>query len=64
MLERAVRAVATEFNTDRVFIIGSQSILLAWPDAPPMMRTSPEIDAYPENAQDWEEKERKKHPDE
>jgi hypothetical protein len=43
-LERAVRAVATEFNTDKVFIIGSQSILLAWPEAPALMRTSPEID--------------------
>src|SRR5215467_7336750 len=63
-LERAVRAVATEFKTDKVFIIGSQSILLAWPDAPALMRTSPEIDAYPENAGDWERKERKKHPDE
>ena len=63
-LERAVRAVATEFNTDKVFIIGSQSILLAWPEAPPLMRTSPEIDAYPENARDWENEERKKHPDE
>jgi Nucleotidyltransferase of unknown function (DUF6036) len=63
-LERAVRAVATEFNTDKVFIIGSQSILLAWPEAPPLMRTSPEIDAYPDNAKQWETEERKKHPGE
>lgn len=63
-LERAVRAVATEFDTDKVFIIGSQSILLAWPEAPLLMRTSPEIDAYPENAKEWESEERKKHPDE
>ena len=63
-LERAVRAVATEFNTDKVFIIGSQSILLAWPEAPPLMRTSPEIDAYPDNAKQWENEERKKHPGE
>jgi hypothetical protein len=28
-LERTVRAIATEFKTDTVFIIGSQSILLA-----------------------------------
>jgi hypothetical protein len=63
-LERAVRAVATEFNTDRVFIIGSQSILLAWPDAPALMRTSPEIDLYPDNAKAWEAEERKKHPGE
>jgi hypothetical protein len=63
-LERAVRAVATEFKTDKVFIIGSQSILLAWPEAPPLMRVSPEIDAYPENAEEWESAERKKRPDE
>ena len=28
------------------------------------MRVSPEIDAYPENAKEWENEERKKHPDE
>jgi hypothetical protein len=63
-LERAVRAVATEFNTDKVFIIGSQGILLSWPDAPPPMRISPEIDLYPENAKAWEAEEKRKHPDE
>jgi hypothetical protein len=63
-LERTVRAIATEFKTDKIFIIGSQGILLAWPDAPPLMRASPEIDAYPGNARDWETQERKKHPDE
>jgi hypothetical protein len=63
-LERTVRAIATEFKTDKIFIIGSQSILLAWPDAPPVMRTSPEIDAFPENAKVWEIQEKKKHPDE
>jgi hypothetical protein len=62
-LERAVRAVATVFKTDKVFIIGSQSILLAWPNAPSLMRTSPEIDLYPENARTWEAEEKKKHPD-
>jgi hypothetical protein len=62
-VERAVRAVATEFKTDRVFIIGSQAILLAWPDAPALMRTSPEIDLYPQNAKEWEMQEREKHPD-
>ncbi len=63
-LERTVRAIATEFKTDKVFIIGSQSILLAWPDAPPVMRSSPEIDVFPENAKVWEIEEKKKHPDE
>jgi hypothetical protein len=63
-LERTVRAIAVEFKTDKIFIIGSQGILLAWPDAPSLMRTSPEIDAYPGNARDWETQERKKHPEE
>jgi hypothetical protein len=39
-IERAVRALAREFNTDTVFIIGSQAILLSWPDAPEIMRGS------------------------
>jgi hypothetical protein len=63
-LERTVRAIATEFKTDRIFIIGSQGILLAWPSAHALMRTSPEIDAYPGNARDWERREKQKHPDE
>jgi hypothetical protein len=63
-LERTVRAIATEFKTDKIFIIGSQSILLAWPDAPRVMRSSPEIDAFPENARLWEIQEKEKHPDE
>jgi hypothetical protein len=62
-LERTVRALATEFKTDRVFIIGSQAILLGWPTAPTAMRGSPEIDAYPDNARVWEIEERKKDPD-
>jgi hypothetical protein len=62
-LERAVRAIAVEFKADTIFVIGSQSILLAWPDAPLVMRTSPEIDLFPENAKDWETQEKKKHPD-
>jgi Nucleotidyltransferase of unknown function (DUF6036) len=62
-LERTVRAIATEFKTDKIFIIGSQSILLAWPDAPIVMRSSPEIDAFPANARIWEVQEKAKHPD-
>lgn len=61
-LERTVRALATEFKTDKVFIIGSQAILVGWPDAPVGMRISPEIDAYPENAKLWEVQESKVHP--
>jgi hypothetical protein len=45
-LERAIRAIAREFETDTVFIIGSQAILMSWPEAPLAMRISPEIDAY------------------
>ena len=62
-LERTVRALATEFNADKVFIIGSQGILLAWPNAPTSMRSSPEIDAYPGNARLWEIEERKIYPE-
>jgi hypothetical protein len=53
-LQRVVRALAREFKTDTVFIIGSQAILMSWADAPGVMRASPEIDAYPANARMWE----------
>jgi hypothetical protein len=53
-LVETVRAIARLFKTDKVFIIGSQSILLSWPDAPIVLRTSGEIDAYPANARLWE----------
>ncbi|MCP3477786.1 hypothetical protein NLM33_47640 (plasmid) [Bradyrhizobium sp. CCGUVB1N3] len=53
-LVETVRVIARLFKTDKVFIIGSQSILLSWPDAPVVLRTSGEIDAYPENAKIWE----------
>ena len=59
-LERTVRAIATEFKTDKIFIIGSQGILFAWPEAPALMRTSPEIDAFPANAKIWEIEEKAK----
>ena len=62
-LERAARALATNFKTDVVVIVGSQSILVGWPDAPILMRTSPEIDAYPANARLWEKEQRDSHPD-
>lgn len=61
-LQRTVRALATEFKTDEVFIIGSQAILMDWPDAPVNMRMSPEIDAYPANARIWEVAERQRDP--
>jgi hypothetical protein len=53
-LIETVKAIARQFQADEVFIVGSQSILLSWPDAPAIMRTSGEIDAYPGNAGIWE----------
>ena len=53
-LVRTVSSIAIHFKTDQVFIIGSQSILLSWPDAPIILRTSRKIDAYPGNARMWE----------
>jgi hypothetical protein len=62
-LVEAVTAIARLFRTDKVFIIGSQSILLSWPDAPVVLRTSGEIDAYPENAKTWELMQKQLTPD-
>jgi hypothetical protein len=53
-LERAVCALCRHFDTSAVVIIGSQAILATWPDAPLLLRTSGEIDAYPVNARQWE----------
>jgi hypothetical protein len=58
-----VRAIARLFKTDKVLIIGSQSILLSWPDAPIVLRTSGEIDAYPENAKIWEIRQKELDPE-
>lgn len=62
-LSDAVRVIARHFKTDTVFIIGSQGILLSWPDAPPILRTSGEIDAYPGNAKIWEFETKAQDPD-
>jgi hypothetical protein len=53
-LLRVVRALAHEFNTDTIFIVGSQAVLASMPDAPEIVRESPEIDAFPKNAKSWE----------
>jgi hypothetical protein len=37
-----------------VFVVGSQAILASMPDAPEIVRQSPEIDAFPKNAKFWE----------
>ena len=42
-LERTVRALAIEFDTDKVIIIGSQAILVEWPEAPTDMTAHPRL---------------------
>jgi hypothetical protein len=37
-LLRVVRALAYEFETDTVFVVGSQAILASMPDAPEVAR--------------------------
>jgi hypothetical protein len=49
-----IRALGFEFKTDTVFIVGSQAILASMPDAPDVVRQSPEFDAFPGNARMWE----------
>lgn len=58
-LMRAVRSIGRHFETDTVFIIGSQAILVGHSASPAILRTSGEIDAYPGNAAEWEAR----HPD-
>lgn len=53
-LLHAARSLARHFNSDKIVIIGSQAVLLEHPDAPPLMRTSGEIDAYLGNRHEWE----------
>lgn len=53
-LDRAVRAVGRHFEADEVIVIGSQAILVHDAEAPLIMRTSGEIDAYPGNYSAWE----------
>lgn len=53
-LYRAVRALSYHFKTDTVIVVGSQAVLVGWPEAPALLRMSEEIDAYPDNYRDWE----------
>ncbi len=53
-LLHAARSVAEHFQTDRVIVVGSQAILLTWPDAPIGLKITSEIDLYPENNREWE----------
>jgi hypothetical protein len=53
-VDHTIRALAEYFKADETVVIGIQAILLHWPDAPESIRHSPEVDAYPANAQAWE----------
>lgn len=48
-LEHVIRAAATIANESELIIIGSQSILGQYPDAPPDLCMSMEADLYPKN---------------
>jgi hypothetical protein len=48
-LEHIIRACATITEDDDLVIVGSQSILGQFPDAPPELRVSDEADVYPRN---------------
>lgn len=49
-----MRALCTHFGADTVVVVGSQAIVVSWPDAPILLRSSAEFDAYPANASDWQ----------
>lgn len=46
-LEHIIRASADIANDDAIIIVGSQSILAQFPEAPPELRVSVEADVYP-----------------
>lgn len=48
-LEHVIRAAAAIANERDLVVIGSQSILGQYPDAPPELRMSMEVDLYPRN---------------
>jgi hypothetical protein len=48
-LEHLIRAAATIADDDELIIVGSQSILGAYPAAPPELLVSVEADVYPKN---------------
>lgn len=51
-LEHIIRACATITEDDDLVIVGSQSILGQFPDAPPELKVSNEADVYPRNYPD------------
>ncbi len=48
-LEHLIRAAAVIADDDELIIVGSQSILGAFPDAPAVLLVSDEADVYPKN---------------
>jgi hypothetical protein len=44
-----IRAASTIADDDEIIVIGSQSVLGQFPDAPPELRVSDEADLYPKN---------------
>ncbi len=42
------------FETDVLVVVGSQALLVGWPNSPENIRRSAEIDAYPANWEMWE----------
>ena len=46
-LEHIIRAAAAILDTDEFIVVGSQSILGAYPDAPASLKVSVEADLYP-----------------
>lgn len=54
-LEHIIRAAATIAGDDELIIVGSQSVLAQFPDAPDDMLRSDEADVYPKNMPErWE----------
>lgn len=48
-LEHIIRAAAANSGDNEIIVVGSQSILGQFPDAPRTLRTSMEADVYPKN---------------
>jgi len=48
-LEHLIRAASVIANDDELIVLGSQSILGPYPDAPPALLVSVEADLYPKN---------------
>jgi hypothetical protein len=48
-LEHVLRAAGTIADDTELIVLGSQALLGAFPDAPPALRVSVEVDLYPKN---------------